>query len=119
LLRHTTGVIQDNIKSQFCFVDIKATPDTKARIIGTGEFQLSKSDSDVLSKELIKTGRRTVITDELESEFDVLKDVLSKNKIGLLIRLIPGNDMSKSSMYYLVLGYKKSGNVYSVQDKRI
>lgn len=119
MLRHTTGVIQENINSQFCFVEIKSTSSAKERLIGTGELELSKSDNEILSKELIKTGKQTIITDELGSDFKILKDVLSNNKIGLLIRLMPGNDMTKSSMYYLILGDKMNGNIYDQQDVRI
>lgn len=119
LLRHSTQVIQENIKSEFCYVEIKGTPDTKERLIGTGEFKLSEHDRSLLKEDLIKTSKRIVITDELDSQFGRLKNTLLKNNIGILIRLMPGSDMSKESLYYLIIGNKKSGNVYSSQDIRI
>lgn len=119
MLRHTTGVIQDNLKSQFCYVEIKETKTTKGRLVGVGELELSNEDNAILKEELIKTGKRTVITDELDSEFSRLKQVLSHNNIGLIVRLMPGNDMSKESMYYLILGDKKTGNIYDKQDIRM
>lgn len=119
LLRHTTQVIQENIKSQFCYVEIKATTTAQERLIGTGDFSLSAEDKDILKEELKKTGKRTIITDELGAEFSRLKDTLSKSDIALLVRLMPGRDMYKDSMYYLILGDKKSGNVYDEQDIRI
>lgn len=119
LLRHSTGVIQENIKSQFCYVEIKATADTKERLIGVGDFNLSERDNKILKEELVNTGKRTVITDDLGSENSKLKDVLYKNNIAILMRLMPGSDMSKESLYYLIIGNKKSGNIYSSQDIRI
>ncbi|HET7673396.1 MAG TPA: ATP-binding protein [Candidatus Saccharimonadales bacterium] len=119
LLRHTTQVIQQNIKSDFCYVKIKATPTAGERLIGNGRLELSEEDSRIMKEELIKTGTKTVITDELGSDFKLLKEVLFRNNIGMLIRMMPGSDMSKEAMYYLILGDKKSGNVYDKQDVRI
>jgi signal transduction histidine kinase len=119
MLRHTTKVIQDNLKSQFCYVLIKATPTAQERMIGSGEFDLSEQDTSVMKEELVKTGMKTVMTDELGSEYKVLKDVLFRNNIAMLVRLLPGSDMSREAMYYLILGDKKSGNVYDRQDRRI
>lgn len=119
LLRHTTQVIQDNIKSQFCYVEIKATPTAAERLIGTGDFSLSPEDNAVLKEYLHTTGKRAVLTDELGSDFGKLKDVLSKNNIGMVVRLLTGGDMYKEAMYYLLLGEKKSGNIYDDQDIRI
>ncbi|HEX5797623.1 MAG TPA: ATP-binding protein [Candidatus Saccharimonadales bacterium] len=119
LLRHATRVIQENIKSRFCYVEIKETAVTKGRLIGTGEFELSPEDNTLLKQELIKTAARTIVTDELGSEFNTLREVLSRNNIGLLVRMLPGSDMTRESMYYLILGDKKSGNVYNEQDVRI
>lgn len=119
LIRHTTQVIQENMKSDFCYVLIKATPTAQERMIGTGEFNLPEQDKRLLKEELVKTGKKTLVTDELGSDSKLLKDTLSRNNIGLLIRLLPGSDMSKESMYYLILGEKKSGSIYDDQDIRI
>lgn len=119
LLRHTTRVIQENIKSRFCYVEIKATPTTQERLLGTGELELSQQDNDLLKRELLKTGKKTIVTDELGSDSKNLREMLSRNNIGLLVRLLPGNDMYKEAMYYLMLGDKKSGNIYDKQDVRI
>lgn len=119
MLRHTTAVIQKNMKSQFCYVEVKETPTNKGRLIGAGDLNLTEHDNQALKDELIKTAKRTVITDELGGEFSRLKDVLFRNNISLIVRLMPGNDMSKESMYYLILGDKKSGNIYDKQDAQI
>ncbi len=119
LLRHTTRVIQDNIKSRFCYVKIEGTSTTKERLIGTGDFELSDKDSETLKEELAMSGRQTIVTDELGSDLNTLREMLIANEIGILVRLLPGGDMSKEAMYYLILGEKKSGNVYNDQDKRI
>lgn len=119
MLRHTTRVIQDNLKSQFCYVMIKATPTAHERLIGSGELNLSEQEAVLLKQELIKTGKKTVMTDELGSDYKVLKDVLFRNNIAMLVRLLPGSDMTREAMYYLILGDKKSGNVYDKQDLRL
>jgi K+-sensing histidine kinase KdpD len=119
LLRRTTKVIQSNIKSDFCYVKIEGTSATRERLIGSGEFNFSEKDSDILREELARISQQTIITDEISSDFGRLKDVLLNNRVGLLIRLLPGSDMSKETLYYLILSEKKSGNIYNKQDKRI
>lgn len=119
LLRHSTRVIQDNVKSQFCFVQVKGTSDAKQRLIGTGELNISSRDSKVLKEELVKTGKKTVITDDLNPNMSTLKEVMSRNNIGLLIRMMPGSDMSQEALYYLIVGDKKSGNIYDKQDVKL
>jgi signal transduction histidine kinase len=119
LLRHTTNVIQENIKSQFCYVEVETTTEAKERLVGTGEFEMPKSASKTMKEELIKTERKTVVTDDLGPEFGKLKEVLSRNNIGLVIRMLPGNDMSQETLYYLIVGDKKSGNIYDEQDIRL
>ncbi|HYF96681.1 MAG TPA: ATP-binding protein [Patescibacteria group bacterium] len=119
LLRHTTAVIQSNLKSDYCFVEIKADGGPSSRFIGTGELSISREDNAVMREELIKSGKKTIVTDELSSDSVLLKRILSSNNVGLLVRLIPGSDVSRESLYYLILGKKKSGNIYSRQDIRI
>ena len=119
LLRRSTGVIQEKLKSRFCYVEVKETPTTDGRLIGAGDMELSQKDNEILKEELVKTAKRTVITDELDSDFNQLKEVLYHNNISVIVRLLPGSDMSKEAMYYLILGDKKSGNIYDKQDIKI
>lgn len=119
LLRHTTGVIQENLKSQFCYIEIKGTETTKGRLVGIGEFNLSEQEDKLLKGELGRTGKRTIITDELGPEFSGVREMLFHNNIAVIVRLLRGNDVSRDDMYYLILGDKKSGNIYDKQDIRI
>lgn len=119
LLRHTTSVIQQNIKSDFCVVEIKEAENSPRRMLGTGEINLSYEDDGLIHQEFVRLNKKTIITDELGSADSNLKAVLSKNDIGLTVRLLPGNELDKEALYYLILGRKKSGNIYNKQDIRI
>lgn len=119
LLRHTTSIIQQNIKSDFCVVEIKAVENSPRRMLGTGELNLSYEDSNLLHQEFLRLNKKTIVTDELGATDSSFKTVLSKNDIGLIVRLLPGNELDKEALYYLILGRKKSGNIYNKQDIRI
>jgi signal transduction histidine kinase len=119
LLRRTTATIQQNLKSEFCFIEIKATETNPKRLAGTGGFKMLEAINEEMRQELRKTGKTTVVTDELGGEFSRLRSILSDHSIAVLVRIMPGNDPYEKAPYYLMLGEKKSGNVYDNQDIRI
>lgn len=119
LLRHTTNVIQSNLKSSFCFIEIKATDANPRKTIGVGELAMPETANKQMREELMKVGKTTIIADELDAEFSKLKKILSSYGIAVLVRMMPGNDAYQKAPYYLILGEKRSGNVYDAQDIRI
>jgi signal transduction histidine kinase len=120
LLRHTSRVIEENLKSNFCFVCVCETPKTKLRIIGVDNPALKKSEMEFIKSELLDLDQKTVLTDDIAGSHHKLKELLVSNEISVIVRLASGYDVNRDSpIAYLVLGQKKSGNIYNKQDLRI
>ncbi|HEX5798255.1 MAG TPA: ATP-binding protein [Candidatus Saccharimonadales bacterium] len=116
LLRHTTKVIQENLKSEHCFIEVLSTPTTPHKIIGVGFIDLDKTETEYILDSLSHSSKRVLITDQLGSGDSKLKNLLSSKNIGVISRLIPSEDQPTEPIAHLIIGTKKSGNVYSKQD---
>ncbi|MEX2014664.1 MAG: ATP-binding protein [Candidatus Saccharimonadales bacterium] len=116
LLRHSTKVIQENLKCEHCFVEVLPTPTTPHKIIGVGSIDLDKAETEHLMEGLSRSGKRFLIADHLGSNDHRLKNLLLSKNIGIVVRLIPSSDQSTEAIAHLIIGTKKSGNVYGKQD---
>jgi signal transduction histidine kinase len=116
LLRHSTRVIQKNLKCEHCFIEVLPTPTTPHRIIGEGSIELDKTETEYILSGLVHFGKRLLITEQLGSGEGKLKDLLSSKNIAIIIRLVPSVDPSSEAIAHLIIGTKKSGNVYDKQD---
>ncbi len=119
LLRHTSQVIEDNLKAQYCFISIGETDAGPARSIGNTNQKFSQTDLQLSMKQLDRYGQKVVIVDDLEAGQEQLKTLLLKNDVGVAVRLVANFYSKEQTIAYLMLGQKKSGNVYNKQDVRI
>jgi signal transduction histidine kinase len=119
LLRRVSSVIEEHIKCSYCFVGVFETDKTPLRIIGAENPQITKTDMLELRSELAKSHQKVILTDDLGSHFSSLKNTLSKKDAGMVVRIVSGKDLENNTLAYLVLGIKKSGNVYNKQDVKI
>jgi len=118
LLRHTAKVIEDNLRSSFCFFGVHETEMDPVRIIGTQDSKITKESFLSIHRNILDEGGKEIVTDEL-AEDSRLKKVLLKNDVAVVIGLQVGNKDNSTTIAYLMLGSKKSGNTYSKQDLRI
>lgn len=118
LLRHVTSVIQKNLKTEHCFIEVLPTPTTPSKVIGVGSISLGRVESEYIIHSLEKSGKEVLITDDLRHDNNKLKNLLSSKNIGVIVRLIPSNIQSTEAIAHLIIGTKKSGNVYDKQDIR-
>lgn len=120
LLRHTTSVIEKYLKSTYARV-VLFNPDTeKARVTGDlSDISITEQDLKYIRSMLPKVGEKTVMTDELENRFDRLKMLLVKNDISTISRLRGGSESKDEAIAYLIMGPKKSGNIYNSTDIKI
>lgn len=118
LLRQTTDVIQSNLKSEICLIGVRETDTTPFRIIGSTGPSFKVIDMQFVSKELAKIGQKLIVTDELPAQHDKLKQVLNDDNISIICSLSSAATHELATAY-LILGHKKSGNVYSKQDLRL
>lgn len=118
LLRQTTEVIQKNLKSEVCLIGVRETDTTPFRIIGSTGPSFKVIDMQFVSKELAGLGRKVVITEELTQSHDKLKQLLQDDNIAIICSL-SSSATHELATAYLILGHKKSGNVYSKQDLKL
>lgn len=75
-----------------------------------------RQDSVVaLGDELERSPEKLIIFDEIESDTSKLKNALRKNDIAVAVPLVTRT----ASLGYLVLGPKRSGNIYNSQDMKL
>jgi signal transduction histidine kinase len=60
---------------------------------------------------------RLIVVDELGSSHGELQRILQKSNIAVLARIAPS--LNEDGIGYLMLGPKKSGNIYTPQDRRV
>ncbi len=74
--------------------------------------QWNMHEPHALAQSLKKLGKKIVIYDEMEEKKGGLRDVLRVEDINLVAPLFTKDD----TIGYLIIGQKKSGNVYGTQD---
>ena len=118
LLKEGSKVIEENLKSTFCLFEIRETGLTAFRMLGTGGTSLiNKDDNKQIKVILPKMKHRIITADSLKEGNDQLKSVMLKNNIEVIAKLVIGS--SDKDTGYIILGPKKSGNLYSTQDLNI
>jgi signal transduction histidine kinase len=118
LLKRAIGVIDGNIKPAFCVFGIKETLNLPRRIVGTNESpSFSTEDIDYVRKITVNMKERLIIVDQLDGTHYELQKVLQKYEIAVLARIAPS--LHEEGIGYLMLGAKKSGNIYTQQDIRV
>jgi len=118
LLRHTAKAIEENLGCSYCLFGVHETEMDPIRIIGTNDSTLTKDSFIGIHKLIQEQGLKEVVTDELDDS-NKLKRALLKNDVAVTISLQVGTGHDLTTIAYLMLGPKKSGNIYSKQDLRI
>lgn len=119
LLRHTTRVIEDNISCEFCLIGVSKTDTQPWRVMGMGEHSFNEADSQLMRSELANMGKKLILTDDLESHESKLKRLLQKNNVSAVASLVNNYKVQGDATAYLILGPKKSGNIYGKRDLRM
>lgn len=119
LINGSIRVIEDNIKCEFAFVNLNATSYSENRIVGSRIPDISAEDILVLIEAIGSAGDRVILADELRSTDQHAARIMRRHNIALIARLATTNDGDKSSVGFLALGDKKSGNSYSSQDVNV
>ena len=119
LLRETSQIIEKNLKCSTCHVAVRETNNLPLRIVGNAPSKLNPHDIETIRSELAKQNNKAVVTDDLAGGQKTLKETLSNKDIAMVVCLMPGHNAHEKPLAYLLLGPKKSGNIYNKQDLRI
>ena len=119
LLRQVTEVIQRNLKAELCVVEIMDSEYRQGRAIGAGAMLLNKANSQIIFESIEKSAEKILVADSLSDEDSKLKNALTKSNIGMIVSLSTGKFPANRTIAYLIIGTKKSGNIYNKQDIKI
>lgn len=119
LLKKSAEVIGTSIKSDYCVFLLAGAGKKKSRIIGTQRHELDGGGDEVIGKLMSATYDKVIIADELGERDERLTQVLKENNTAVLLRLTDKVSAGSDGMGYMLLGVKKSGGLYSSQDKRV
>lgn len=122
-LQRCTELIAESLKVRPVSFYLRNTAYYGSRLIGTHERILSAKDAKHIEQLLPKTGKKIIYVDEIEransySE-ELVKDILRKNNIEVLVRIVSTLEYEIVGVGYLLLGQKLSGNMYDQQDVRV
>jgi len=118
LLRHTAKVIEDNLSSSFCVFGVHETEMEPVRIIGTQDNKITKERFFSIHEQIKDSAKKEIVTDELDGD-SKLKRLLTKSDVAIVSSLQVSSKDDSTNIAYLILGSKKSGNIYNKQDLRI
>jgi signal transduction histidine kinase len=115
LLKSASATISDNLKPSFCAFVIRETDSRPVRVIGTLDHPNFKDgDINFIRKGTLHLTSKVTAVDDLADDHKELQARLRKNGIAVVSRLTPVTH--DEGVGYLLLGPKKSGNLYSSQD---
>lgn len=118
LLRHASTVIQQHLKSEMCLVAVKQVSSAPMRIVGTMDPHLSEEDTHILRHDLAKQEAKITSVEDIPVHGRLSRLLKAKN-IAVVVRLQTSHDTEGDALAYLILGPKRSGNIYNKQDFRI
>jgi len=118
LLRRTAGVIQQNLKSESCFITVRQTDERPFRLLGTDAPKFKADQLAYIYSQMAEMGQKLLIVDDVKLEHSKLKRTLNSGGIAL-VSAPTGYEKDNPALAYLILGPKKSGNIYSKDDLRL
>jgi signal transduction histidine kinase len=121
LTKTAIAIIEENLKPEFCTLHLNKTQNTPARYIGNKSV-FGPEQLVALDKFLDSQSSKILVSDELTdlNGSKAILNILNHGGVGLVMFLKSSNlDTGSSSVGYMVIGHKKSGNLYNKQDKEI
>lgn len=116
LLSAAASVIEKHLKSQSCGVIIARPGHSQARLAGGDYPDLEPEDIDFMYSELVELKQKIVLGSALSSKQKNLKRLFEHRNIAVCVCLETAYGSNEQLLAYLVLGQKKSNNLYNKQD---
>jgi signal transduction histidine kinase len=118
LLKQSADVLGANIKPVFSMFGLHATDTAPSRTIGSdGSPNFTHQDINMLRAATPGMDSKLIVTDLLGPEHADIRKLLTHSNIAVIARLASSND--DEGIGYLVLGSKKSGNLYNSDDLKL
>ncbi len=118
LLKKISELIEDNIKPTYCLFGLKENNNQPRRLIGSKVHpDFKEEDIDYLRNLTPKMHRKLIVADELEQKYLTLQTLMQQNNVSVIARL--SYNINEEGIGYLVLGPKKTGNMYNSKDLNV
>jgi signal transduction histidine kinase len=114
LLERAASVIETNIKTQYCAFIINKTDYSEQRLVSSTSTTLTKEVEEELRKGFVAY-KKMILVDKLQED-DPIKKILVNADVSVTIMLATKSDAKTGGSGFMVIGPKKSGNVYAAQD---
>lgn len=119
LLRKSAEVIGGSIKSEFCVFVLAEQGVKSSKAIGVSyknfDSEYAKSIKDIIPKDYGKV----IVAEEISGHDKKLYQALKRKNIGVVLNLADSTSSGGSSLGWAFLGEKKSGGLYTSQDKEV
>ncbi len=116
LLKKVSTVIQTYLKAEYVVVDVQKTTDAKRYVGGTVNKKYDEEDLQKLIAVSPSLPFVVIAIDYLDEEYADLKTLFNKNEVAMVVRLVNASSNGDPDVGYIILGQKKSGNIYNKQD---
>ena len=118
LLKKSAQIIEEILRPTYCVFVVNETADTARRIISSGNRpNISEDNMSTMCEVTPGMHKKVIVTDLLGERHDILQKVLQANNVAVFARL--GTSVNDAGVGSIILGTKKSGNLYSSQDLKV
>ena len=118
LLKKSATIITETLKPTYSLFGLKENDASPRRIIGTaGHPSFSEEDIAAVRRMTPRMRQKLIVADLLDEDHATLQRIMQQNSIAIIARLAAS--VKEEGIGYLVLGPKKSGNIYSSQDLKV
>jgi signal transduction histidine kinase len=118
MLGDIVATINTHLKSSFCTFSVRQTQYLENRLVG--------DDHQFQEKDLLEMGHlashvhsAVIVADELDEAHTELKELMQKNDVAVIARLVTTIEYDVEGVGYMMLGLKRSGSPYGTQDIKI
>lgn len=119
LLRHTTQIIQDNLKCSYCTFVVHETDNEPMRLVGNTKSDITQSELISIRDEVSLMKDKVIQRELLDDSNKNLKKIFNARDIEFLVHLKASSYGSDQTIAYMLFGPKNSGNLYSSADFKI
>ncbi len=116
LLRRAAEKIAEHIRPDYCVIGVQKTNESPRYMEGTAEKAFDENDLNYFISVSPLLSSTVVSADFIDEQDDRLRQVMTRNDVYTIARLKNTTDDGDPDLGYIVLGAKKSGNIYSKQD---
>jgi signal transduction histidine kinase len=117
LLKQSSTLIAASLKAEYCAIGVRGEAN-KLSIVGSEKLIYTNEEINTIRGYLVRVSGTSIITDDLDDS-NPLKALLVSKNIGFLVPLGQESRKYERSLGYIIVGTKKSGNPYSIQDYRV